>query len=76
MRIRAFVREDLKGYTKMVEELDLEMDAGSSVQDAVRRIGLPEVEIRLYVVNGEAVRKDSLLSEGDELEFFPLVNGG
>ncbi len=76
MKITAYVREDLKGYTAMQEKHEIEINAGASPLDVARKLEVPEVDIRLYVVNNVHVDKGKSLENGDIVEFYPLITGG
>ncbi len=76
MKVTAYVREDLKGYTGMQEQHELEFKPGATVLDVALLLGLPEVDIRLYVVNNANVAKTKEVQSGDVVEFYPLITGG
>lgn len=76
MKIQVSAREDLKGYTKMVENFEIEVPDGSTAEDVLRILNLPKQEIRLIVVNGRAEKKEAVLKEGDHVEFYPIICGG
>ena len=76
MQITAMVREDLKGYTGMREEHRVDVPAGATPADVARQLTLPEVDIRLYVVNNAQAEKTHILQDGDVVEFYPLITGG
>jgi len=76
LKVIAYVREDLKGYTGMQEQHELELKQGASALEVALLLGLPEVDIRLYVVNNTNVAKTKELHSGDIVEFYPLITGG
>jgi molybdopterin converting factor small subunit len=76
MKIVVKAREDLKGYTKMIEEFDLETPDGATIEDVMDILNLPKREIRLIVLNGKAAKKEATLKDGDTVEFFPIICGG
>ncbi len=56
-----------------------DVQAGESVLliDLARRLGIPEAEVALWVVNGEAVDPHlTAVSENDEVRLYPPMDGG
>ena len=53
----------------------VELVAGATVFDALRRLGLSGIEI-LAAVNGEATGDSVVLRDGDELTLIPAIQGG
>lgn len=43
---------------------------------AARTLGLPLDEVAIVFVNGAVAELDAVLSDGDEVKFFPVVGGG
>jgi sulfur carrier protein ThiS len=57
--------------------LDLPQPAPISLLDLARRLGLPEAEIAIAVVNGRAVELETAsATDGDKVEFYPPLGGG
>ncbi|MHC1742374.1 MAG: MoaD/ThiS family protein [Syntrophobacteraceae bacterium] len=54
----------------------IEMPAGTCVRDVALRLGIPEDEVRVIMVNGAAARWDTVLGADDRVAFFPAVGGG
>ena len=54
----------------------LRCDDGSDVRDILRRLGIPETEAKIILVNGRAKEIDDKLNGGDRLAIFPAVAGG
>lgn len=76
MNVVAYVKEDLKGYTKMIERQDLELQQNATASDAAKACGVPPQEVRLYVINNKVATVDAMLHEGDIVEFYPLISAG
>jgi len=54
----------------------LECAAGTTVQQVVRDLRLPETDLGTAIVNGREVELGEVLAPGDTLLLFPLVGGG
>jgi sulfur carrier protein ThiS len=45
--------------------------------DLLRRLGVPDAEVAVAVVNGRALELEAATAkEGDKVEFFPPIGGG
>ena len=53
----------------------VELPEGSRVEDALRKLGVPEAELVL-VLDGKPASPDTALFDGSVLQIFPLVAGG
>lgn len=49
---------------------------GTTIQDLLRRIGLPEDQARLIFVDGVRGELQTILSGGERVGIFPPVGGG
>ena len=58
------------------EAIALRLAPGTSIEAAIQRLGVPDGEVGLAVVNGEAVPETSVLRDGDRLELFAPMGGG
>ena len=58
------------------DEQVLELPAGTTIDDVVHSIKIPETIRLLKIVNGEHRPADHVLKEGDELALFPPIAGG
>ncbi len=70
---------DLRNYLDgMVigESQALRCDDGSTVKDILSRLGIPETEAKIILVNGRAKKIDDGLKDNDRLAIFPAVAGG
>lgn len=54
----------------------LELPDGSTVQDAVNILAIPREFLMLAIVNGKTATMESVLKDGDTLEFLPPISGG
>lgn len=54
----------------------LSFDGPATIRDAVRRLGVPENEIKLVFLNGVAATLDSSLNDKDRVGIFPPIGGG
>ena len=54
----------------------LEVDAGSTVADAVRLLGIPDDMPFIVMVDGRDAALDRPLGDGDVLSLFPPLAGG
>jgi molybdopterin converting factor small subunit len=61
----------------IVDRLDLDLPAGSSVGDVLTRLSIqPRGRSILLVVNRNLARADQELAEGDEVRLIPAMSGG
>jgi len=70
---------ELRSYMEGVaigQSQTLRGDDGSTVKDILSRLGIPETEAKIILVNGRAKKVDDELNEGDRLSIFPAVAGG
>ncbi|MFQ5866940.1 MAG: MoaD/ThiS family protein [bacterium] len=58
------------------ENLEINIEEGSSVKDLLSKIGIPQNEPLLVIVNEHTGVKETPLQEGDTLCLFPIIAGG
>ena len=58
------------------ENLEINIEEGSSVKDVLSKIGIPEDEPLLVILNEYTQGKETLLQDGDTLCLFPIIAGG
>ncbi len=58
------------------DNLEINIEEGSSVKDILSKIGIPQDEPLLVIVNEYTREKKALLQEGDTLCLFPIIAGG
>ncbi|HWR09785.1 MoaD/ThiS family protein [Sporomusa sp.] len=56
--------------------ITVDVPAGSSVLDLVKKIEINPTEIHLIMVNGIGCEFDQIVSNGDRVGLFPPVGGG
>ena len=82
MRITVKLFAILRDRAGGVSEVMLDLPAGATVGDAVRRVGekFPDLTSFLpriaFAVNQTYVKREAALDEGDELALIPPVSGG
>lgn len=52
-----------------------EMRPGSTVTDLIKRLGVPDEDIQLVLVNGRHADRQTVLQEGDAVELNGQVSG-
>jgi sulfur carrier protein ThiS len=57
------------------DTLALELPPGSTVFEALRRLGMSALELHA-AVNGESAADGTILHEGDEMVLIPSIQGG
>jgi len=55
---------------------EIQLEEGSTVQDMLRRLGIPDDKVMLVFVNDMHVPLDHPLREGDRIELLPPISGG
>lgn len=73
--LAATLRSCLEGYDPMAG-YELTIEEGLSVRELVRRLGLPEDQIKLVMVNGVVSKWDVMLQGNERVALFPPVGGG
>ncbi len=73
--LAATLRRFVSGYDAGMG-IAVDMTPGSCVRDVATRLGIPEDEVRVIMVNGVATRWDARLGADDRVAFFPAVGGG
>jgi len=58
------------------DNLEINIEEGSSVKDLLPKIGIPEDEPVLVILNEYTRGKETLLQDGDTLCLFPIIAGG
>ena len=54
----------------------MDLPDGTTVQDLIRHLELPEDQVKIVFVNALFRQMDHVLADGDELGVFPAVGGG
>ena len=79
IKIELRVFGDLRSYREGMEigeSQTLRCKDGSTVKDILSRLGIPENEAKIILVNGRAKEIDDKFNDGDRLAIFPVVAGG
>jgi len=53
-----------------------EFPVGTTVDDIIQRLGIPEKEVTLIFINGRHGQGNTQLMDGDTVALFPPVGGG
>ncbi|MGC8811008.1 MAG: MoaD/ThiS family protein [bacterium] len=56
--------------------LEIDIAAGATIADLIKKLRLPAQEIKVVFVNGRARPLDWQLNPGDEVGIFPPIGGG
>ncbi|MEW5775152.1 MAG: MoaD/ThiS family protein [Thermodesulfobacteriota bacterium] len=54
----------------------LPIEAEETVRSLMQRLGIPEDQVAIIMLNGKSVEPDATLADGDRLGLFPAVGGG
>lgn len=65
--LQRFVPANAKEYS---------LDDGTTINDVIKILGIPEGETKFAFVNDKKVEFDHVLQNGDTLGMFPYVTGG
>lgn len=58
------------------KELTLDVPGETTPRDLSARLGIPESEIAILLINGRDGKMDDRLNDSDKLSLFPPVGGG
>jgi len=58
------------------DHLEIDIGEGSSVQDLLPRIGIPQDEPLLIIINEYTRERETPLRAGDTICLFPIIAGG
>ncbi len=59
------------------DSFDVELGDSASLADLIRKLGIPEGDVHLVIVNGRAVHdRSQQLEDNDRIGLFPPVGGG
>ena len=75
LRVFGDLRKYMEGMA-IGESQALRFDDESTVKDILNRLGIPETEAKITLVNGRVKEIDDELNDGDRLAIFPAVAGG
>lgn len=63
-------------YPVTGEFITVEVSAGETVADLIKKAGLPEFEFGIVVVNGKRELPGYQPNDGETLELLPIISGG
>ena len=75
IKLSTSLRRHVPGYQPM-PGLILDDAAGISLGELIARLGLPEKEVRVTMINGRHASWDRIINDGDRVGIFPAVGGG
>lgn len=58
------------------KELHLELDDGNSTSEIINKLGIPEDEVAILLINGRDGLLSTELKDEDVVSIFPPVGGG
>jgi sulfur carrier protein ThiS len=64
----------LKAY--IGDKSEVEVNSGTTVREAIARIGIPPEIVALVLVNESAQNKDYLVQDGDLVRLLAVIGGG
>lgn len=80
LKLFASLAKHLPAEARKSNVLELEIEAGATVQEVIARLGLPPDQCSLVLLNGVFVAREDCagkaLTEGDVLAIWPPVAGG
>jgi sulfur-carrier protein len=53
-----------------------EFPVGTTVEEIIQQLGIPEKEVTLIFINGRHGQRNAQLMDGDTVALFPPVGGG
>jgi len=74
VRIKFFGQFSSQG--EKLKEGEMEVKKGALLKDLIEILGIPERELGPVFINKKHGFRDSPLSEGDSVSFFPPIGGG
>jgi sulfur-carrier protein len=73
--LAATLRKYVPGYDGATG-YPMDIEAGASVRDVAQRLGIPEDEVKLIMINGVGSKWETILKGDERVAFFPPVGGG
>ena len=75
-RVNLRVFATLRRYTNGAESVDVEIEDGATIADALARAGIPASEAKIIFVDGRKGSLESRVSDGNSVGVFPAIGGG
>ena len=69
------LRKYVPGYDP-IKGLEVPIESGTPLRDLLARLGIPEKDIKIAMVNGVKVGLDKKLEGDERVGLFPAVGGG
>ncbi|MDP8924565.1 MAG: sulfur carrier protein ThiS [Chloroflexota bacterium] len=67
---------ELTAYFGRVSRVHVPITPGMTISALLEQLGVPAKEVWVHALNGETVKPDATLADGDTLELFSPVAGG
>ncbi|RPJ03767.1 MAG: MoaD/ThiS family protein [Deltaproteobacteria bacterium] len=75
VKLFATLRRFFPGYDPE-KGIDLSLEKGSTVEDLIRTLQLPQNEARVIIINGLSKQMTDLVEDGDQVSVFTPLGGG
>ena len=66
----------LRKYIGGAPSVEIEIDAGQTIEQVLGRLGVPADQTRIIFVNNRAADLSHALQGGEQLGIFPAIGGG
>jgi sulfur-carrier protein len=80
LKLFASLTDRLPAEARASHKIDLDVEVGTTIQDVIRRRGIPEVLCAIVLIDGKWVarpdRSTHALEEGQVLAIWPPIAGG
>ena len=76
--VRSFIpsRESIEGY-ELGRPFEIELPRGVTLEGLAQRILSKNInQLGIMAVNGEVAKKNLVLSQGDQIDLYALIDGG
>lgn len=79
MTLKVFLGPTLRAYVPDYDYKSgyhIDIPSGTTIRKLVRKIGLPEKQIALIIVNGHSSSWETILVGDERVTLFPIMGGG
>ena len=66
----------LRQYVAGAASREVDVEPGQTIEDSLRRLGVPPDQTRIIFLNNRAARLTDVLNGGERLDVFPGIGGG
>jgi len=66
----------LRSYVGGSPSIEVDVESGETVEQMLRRLGVPPERTRILFVNNRAATLSHPLADGDQVGVFPALGGG